>query len=116
MLPCEGEWCNFTHSSNGESGGQDKDMERITERRNGVKDEESKHVLPWNLTGSVLQLLVTAAVPSSLIISTLMTETIPSSETLGLARATRRHISENILHSHRRENLKSYIALTGCAL
>jgi hypothetical protein len=31
--------------------------------------------------------------------------------------ATRRHIPEDgILHSHRRENLKSYIALTGLAL
>jgi hypothetical protein len=34
-----------------------------------------------------------------------------------VTRATRRNIPENvILHSHRRENLKSYIALTGCAL
>jgi hypothetical protein len=31
-----------------------------------------------------------------------------------LTRATRRNIPEDrILHSHRRENLKSYIALTG---
>jgi hypothetical protein len=35
------------------------------------------------------------------------------SETSVLARATRRNIPENgILYSHRRENLKSYIALT----
>jgi hypothetical protein len=34
-----------------------------------------------------------------------------------LTRATLRHISEDdILYSHRRENLKSCIALTGCAL
>jgi hypothetical protein len=34
-----------------------------------------------------------------------------SSETSVLTRATRRHISEEgILHSHRRENLKSYSA------
>jgi hypothetical protein len=34
-----------------------------------------------------------------------------------LTRATRRHIPEDgILHSHRRENLKPYIALTGWAL
>jgi hypothetical protein len=33
---------------------------------------------------------------------------------LGFQRATRRHIPEDsILHSHRREHLKSYIALTG---
>jgi hypothetical protein len=34
-----------------------------------------------------------------------------------LTRATRRNIPEDaILHSHRRENLKSYIALTGWTL
>jgi hypothetical protein len=34
-----------------------------------------------------------------------------------LTRTTQRNIPEvNILHSHRRENLKSYIALTGSAL
>jgi hypothetical protein len=40
-----------------------------------------------------------------------------SSETLVLTRATRRNIPEDdILHSHCRENLKSYIALTGWTL
>jgi hypothetical protein len=40
-----------------------------------------------------------------------------SSETLVLTRATRRNIPEDaILHIHRLENLKSYIALTGWAL
>jgi hypothetical protein len=60
-------------------------------------------------------LLVTAnSVPSSLICFTLMMGAIRSSETSVLARATRRHIpEEGILHSHRRENFKSYIALTG---
>jgi hypothetical protein len=66
----------------------------------------------------VRQLLVTASdVPSSAILITLMKEALSSSETLVLTRATRRHIPEDdILHSHRRENLKSYIALTGWAL
>jgi hypothetical protein len=37
-------------------------------------------------------------------------EALSSFETSVLTRATRRNISENaILHSHRRENLKSYI-------
>jgi hypothetical protein len=40
-----------------------------------------------------------------------------SSETSDLSRATRFRIPEDdILHSHRRENLKSYIPLTGWAL
>jgi hypothetical protein len=54
---------------------------------------------------------------SSPIIVTLMMEVIlPPPETSVLTRATRRHVSEDdILHS-RRENLKSYTALTGWAL
>jgi hypothetical protein len=56
-------------------------------------------------------------VPSSPILVTLMMETIRSSETSVLSRATRRNIPEDtILHSHSRENLKSYIALTGWTL
>jgi hypothetical protein len=53
-------------------------------------------------------------VPSSPILSTLITEAMRSSETPVLTRVTQRNIPEDgILHSHHSENLKSYIALTG---
>jgi hypothetical protein len=56
------------------------------------------------------------AVPSSPIL-TLMMEAIRSYEMSVLTRATRRNVTEDgFLHSHRRENIKSYITLTGWAL
>jgi hypothetical protein len=46
-----------------------------------------------------------------------MMEAVRSSETAVLTRATRRNIQkDDILHSHSRETLKSYIALTGWSL
>jgi nitric oxide reductase large subunit len=62
----------------------------------------------------VFQLIITSnIVPSSSTLATLMMEAIRFYETLLLTRATRRNIPENgIRHNQRRENLKSFIALT----
>jgi hypothetical protein len=67
---------------------------------------------------SVRRLLVIAnVVPNSPILASLLMEALRSSETTVLTTATRRNIPEDgIFHSHRRENLKSYVALTGWAL
>jgi hypothetical protein len=71
-----------------------------------------------NRNAQCVRLLVTAdLVPSSLIPFNLRMEAIPSSEMSGLTKDKLRNIPEvGIVHSHCRENLKSYITLTGWTL
>jgi hypothetical protein len=88
-----------------------------------VKTDVSENISPHFQCGKISELgtalavtiglLVTAnSVPSSLILSTLKMQAASSSETSVLTKATQHHISEDdILDSHRCENLKSYIDL-----
>jgi hypothetical protein len=86
-----------------------------------MTDEEKRlislfvsRILSSGMLRSDLELLVTANVLSSPILVTLVMEAMRSSKMSVHTRATRRSIPEDgILHSHRREYLKSYIALTG---
>jgi hypothetical protein len=86
----------------------------LLELATDARCEEIPSFLMHFLFRSVRRLLVAASVvPSSLIIVTLLKEELSSSETTVLTRATRRNISEDtILHSHRGENLKSYIVIS----
>jgi hypothetical protein len=78
-------------------------------------DFSEERIVPIIGVRRIGELGTTLTVTSSPIHVTLMMEAIRSFEALVLTRATRRHIPEDdILLS--RENLKSYIALTGWTL
>jgi hypothetical protein len=77
-----------------------------------------KNSVSWDVfLRSVHRLPVTANVISSPILVNLMMGALDSSETSVLTRAAWCNITEDgILYGHCRDNLKSYIALTGWTL
>jgi hypothetical protein len=101
-------------------------LRRVVYIRNDVSGELSTSIIKVIRIGELgttlavtnnwrtLRLLDTAnGVPNSSILVTLTIEALSSWETSVLTRITRRIIPEDgILHSHCRENLESYIALT----
>jgi hypothetical protein len=89
-------------------------LRRVAVVRTDVLEESSASVIRVIRIG---ELVTVNVVPSSPILVTLMIEELRSSETSVLTRVKLRHIPEDgILHSHRRENFKSYIVLTGWVL
>jgi hypothetical protein len=91
-------------------------LRRVALVRTDVSEVLSASFTRVTRIGELGTTLVTASVvPSSLILDTLMKEELSSSEPSVLTRATRRNNPEDtILHSHHRENLKSYILKDCC--